>query len=137
MIPSRLKSFLLDNYLIKIVSLIFAVALWLYVNSSGGVEMDLTVPLELRNMPTSLVVVGDTMDNVDVRVKGRERLLRAMTTSRIRAVLDLSNGRAGSNVYLLDPTAITVPPQVQITRISPRRIPIRLELRAAQNPEGR
>ncbi|MBI3811789.1 MAG: hypothetical protein HY283_06250 [Nitrospirae bacterium] len=133
MILNRLKVLLLDNVLIKIVSLVFAVLLWFYVNSKGGAEMEIAVPLELRNVPARLVVVGDMIDDVTVRVRGRERILEGIISSPPRAVLDLTDAREGSNVLFLTPSAITVPANVQIMRISPRRIPIRLGPRAAQS----
>jgi YbbR domain-containing protein len=116
---------LLDNVLIKIVSLVFAVILWFYVNSKGVVEMDIAVPLELRNLPLNLTITGDVMDEVNVRVKSRERILRDMAEGRIHAVLDLAGAHAGENVYLLDAAAVERPEGVQIERISPRRIRIR------------
>lgn len=133
MILNRLKALLLDNYLIKIVSLVFAVILWFYVNSRGGAEIEIAVPLELRNVPARLVVVGNMIDDVTVRVRGRERILDGITSRPPRAVLDLTAAREGNNVLFLDPSAITVPANVQIVRISPRRISVHLGLRAAQN----
>jgi YbbR domain-containing protein len=127
MIRTRLKTLLMDNSLIKIVSLLFAVILWFYVNSRGGAEMDITVPLELRNVPARLVAVGDRMDDVTVRVKGRERILQEIMSKPPRAVLDLKDAREGSNVLFLDPSAITVPPNAKIMRINPRRILVRME----------
>ncbi|MEK6683743.1 MAG: CdaR family protein [Nitrospirota bacterium] len=125
MILNRLKALLLDNVLIKIVSLVFAVILWFYVNSKGVVEMDIAVPLELRNMPSNLTMIGDVMDDVTVRVKSRERILRGMAEGRIHAVLDLAGAHAGENIYVLDAAAVERPEDVQIERISPRRIRIR------------
>jgi YbbR domain-containing protein len=127
MILNRLKALLLDNYLIKIVSLVFAVILWFYVNSRGGAEIEIAVPLELRNVPARLVVVGDMIDDVTVRVKGRERILQEIMSRPPRAVLDLTAAREGNNVLFLDPSAITVPANVQIARINPRRILVRME----------
>jgi YbbR domain-containing protein len=125
MILNRLKALWLDNVLIKIVSLVFAVILWFYVNSKGVVEMDIAVPLELRNLPSNLTIIGDIMDDVNVRVKSRERILRGMAESRIHAVLDLAGAHAGENIYWLDAAVIERPADVQIERISPRWIRIR------------
>ena len=125
MILNRLKALLLDNVLIKIVSLVFAVILWFYVNSKGVVEMDIAVPLELRNLPSNLTMIGDVMDDVTVRVKSRERILHGMAGGRIHAVLDLAGAHAGENIYVLDAAAVERPEDVQIERISPRRIRIR------------
>ncbi|MBI3597162.1 MAG: hypothetical protein HY203_08430 [Nitrospirae bacterium] len=127
MILNHLKALLLDNYLIKIASLAFAVILWFYVNSKGGVEMEMTVPLELKNVPPALVVVGDMIDDVNVRVKGRERILQGITAHSFSAVLDLTGAREGDNVYFLDPSVIAVSSNIQIIRINPRRVVIRTE----------
>ena len=133
MILNRLKTLLLDNYLIKIVSLVFAVILWFYVNARGGAEIEIAVPLEVRNVPARLVVVGNMIDNVTVHIKGPDRILESITSSPPRAVLDLTDAREGNNVLFLNPSVITVPVNVQILRISPRRIPIQLGPRDAQN----
>jgi YbbR domain-containing protein len=129
MILNRLKAWLLDNYLIKIVSLVFAVILWFYVNSRGGAEMDIAAALELKNVPPRLVVVGDMMDEVTVRVKGRDRILQEIASTPIRAVLDLTDAREGEHFYILDPATIAVPANLQITRVSPQRILVHLEQR--------
>lgn len=127
MILNRLKTLFLDNYPIKIVSLAFAIILWFYVNSRGGTEMDIAVPLELKNVPARLVVVGDIMDEVTVRVKGRDRILQTLATQPIRAALDLTDAREGDQVFFMDPSAIAVPANIQITRINPQRILVHLE----------
>jgi YbbR domain-containing protein len=136
MILTRLKTLLMDNSLIKILSLLFAVILWFYVNSRGGAEMEIAVPLELRNVPARLVVVGDMMDDVTVHVKGREWILQELISKPPHAVLDLKDAREGNNIFFLNPAEIAVPAHVQIVRISPRRIPIRLGPRTAQSNNG-
>jgi len=127
MILNHLKALLLDNSLIKIASVGFAVILWFYVNSKGGAEMEMMVPLELKNIPPSLVIVGDMINDVNVRIKGRERVLQGITSEGLNAVLDLTKAQEGDNVYFLDPSAIAVPSNAQITWINPRRVVIRTE----------
>jgi len=127
MILNHLKALLLDNYLIKIAALAFAVILWFYVNSKGGVEMEIAVPLKLKNVPSDLVVVGDMISDVNVRIKGHERILQGITAQGPSAVLDLTGAREGDNVYFLDPSVMAVPSNIQITRITPRRVVIRTE----------
>ena len=133
MILRRLKVLFLDNLLTKIISLAVAVMLWLYVNSRIGVEMNMTAPLELTHVPPSLVVVGDGIKDVDVRIKGRESLLRRLRPGSVRAMLNLSEAKAGENVYFLDPAAISGPADAEVVRINPKRIIIRLQPRDAQS----
>jgi YbbR domain-containing protein len=127
MMLKYLKNLFLDNFFIKVISLFVAIVLWSYVNSHGGAEMDITVPLELQNVPARLVVVGDIIDEVNVRIKGRERVLQRTSSKSIHASLDLKDAREGDNVYFLDPSVISVPDYVGVIRINPQRIVIHAE----------
>lgn len=68
MLMNRLKSFFLNNTGLKHLSFFFALILWFYVNAKGIVETNYVIPLETRNLPSSLVIVGETVDYVEVRV---------------------------------------------------------------------
>ena len=45
-------------------------------------ELTLSVPLELRNIPQGMAVVGDVIKNLDVRLQGQERVLRDITSGK-------------------------------------------------------
>lgn len=122
-----MKTLLLNNTLIKVISLLFAVMLWFYVSSRGGAERNMVIPLELKNVPSSLVVVQDEIAYADVRIKGRESALRTATPGSIRVTLNLATARAGENVYSIDPAAVLGPKNIKITRINPQQVRIRLE----------
>ncbi|HXY54602.1 MAG TPA: YbbR-like domain-containing protein, partial [Nitrospirota bacterium] len=66
------RKLLLDNWGIKMVSLGLSLTLWFYVTSKGKTEMTLTVPLEMRNIPQGMTVVGDVAGSLEVRVQGQE-----------------------------------------------------------------
>ena len=55
------------------------------------VERSLRVPLEFRNIPSTLEIVGNAPDNVDVRVRGSSALLSRLQPGEIVAVLDLES----------------------------------------------
>ena len=82
---------MLENWGIKLVSLGLSLTLWFYVTSKGKTEMTLTVPLELRNIPQNMAVVGNVAGSLEVRVQGQERVLRDITiVKKVVGIIDLS-----------------------------------------------
>lgn len=122
------RNVLFDNWGIKFVSLVLSLSLWLYVTSKGKTEMTLTVPLELRNIPQNMTIVGNVTGSLDVRIQGRERALRdIMTGEKVAGVLDLSLARIGENVVHISPDDIRRPPGVTIMHLSPAEVSVKLE----------
>ncbi|HAS54941.1 MAG: hypothetical protein A2X56_07735 [Nitrospirae bacterium GWC2_57_13] len=118
-----------ENWGIKLFSLLLTISLWFFVTSKGKMEMSLTAPLELRNIPKGMAVVGDVPGNLEVRVHGQERLLRDITAGKkVAAVLDLSFARTGENILRISPEDIQRPTGVSVTRITPYDVKVRLEL---------
>jgi len=124
----NVRTMLFDNWGIKLVSLLLSLTLWFYVTSKGKTEMTLTVPLELRNIPQGMTVVGDVAGYLDVRVQGQERALRDISIGKkITAVLDLSLTRPGLNTVSLSPDDIRRPSGVAVTHLSLSEIRVKLE----------
>jgi len=122
------RGMLLDNWGIKLVSLALALSLWFFITSKGKTEMTLTVPIELRNIPQDMAVVGDVAGSLEVRLQGQERLLRDITAAKkVVGVLDLSMTRIGENWVRLSPDDIKRPSGVAVTHMSLSEVKIRLE----------
>lgn len=123
-----IRGLFLENWPIKLASLLMAVALWFYVTSKGKTEVAFTVPLELRNIPQGLAVVGDVPSTIEVRVQGQERLLRDGNFGRrIAGTVDLSLSREGENTLRLSPDDIRRPSGTYVTHIAPIDIRVSLE----------
>lgn len=123
-----LRRLFIENWAIKIISLLLSVTLWFYVTSKGKTEVSLTVPLELRNIPAGMAVVGDVPGTLEVRVQGQERLLRDMSISRkIVAVADLSPAHEGANILRISPDDVRRPSGISITHLAPYDIRVSLE----------
>lgn len=124
----NLRGILFDNWGIKLISIVLALTLWFYVTSKGKIEMTLNVPLELRNTPQHLAVVGSVTGFIDVRVQGQERLLRDITTGKkVGGVLDLSMAKIGENSIRISPDNIKRPSGVTVTYIAPSEVTVKLE----------
>jgi len=124
----NLRSILVENWGIKLVSIGLSLILWFYVTSKGKTEMTLAVPLELRNIPQNMAVVGSVASSLEVRVQGQERVLRDITTGKkVVGILDLSMTKEGENVVPLSPDDISRPPDIVVTHMSLSEVKVRLE----------
>jgi YbbR domain-containing protein len=122
------RNILFDNWGIKLLSLALSVSLWFYVTSKGKTEITLTVPLELRNIPQSMAVVGNVTGSLEVRVQGQERVLRDITIGKkVFGVLDLSLAKVGENVVPLSPDDIRRPSGVTVMHLSQSEVRVKLE----------
>ncbi len=117
-----------DNWGIKALSLGLALMLWFYVTSKGKTEITINVPIELRNIPQSMAVVGDVASSVEVRVQGQERVLRDITIGKkVFVVIDLSMTGAGENTVRISPDDIRRPAGVTVMHLSLSELKVRLE----------
>ncbi len=122
------RNILFDNLGIKLVSLALSLTLWIYVTSKGKTEMTLTVPLELRNIPLDMAVVGDVVSSLEARVQGQERALRDITMGKkVIGILDLSMAKVGDNSVRISPDDIQRPSGVAVTHMSLSEVRIKLE----------
>jgi len=122
------RNILFENWAIKLVSLALSLTLWFYVTSKGKTEMTLTVPLELRNIPQNMAVVGDVAGSLEVRVQGQERALRDITLGKkLIGIIDLSMAKVGENSVPLSPDDIRRPSGMTITHMSLSEVKIKLE----------
>jgi len=124
----NLRGMLVDNWGIKLISLGLSLMLWFYVTSKGKTEMTLTVPLELRNIPQNMAVVGNVAGSLEVRIQGQERILRDTTVAeKMVGIIDLSMIKVGENTVHISPDDIKRPADVTVTHMSLSEIKVKLE----------
>src|SRR5687767_14794262 len=114
---------------LKMVAIALATLLWLSVAGEHVVERIMRVPLEFRNIPAELEVVGDPPASVDVRLRGSSALLSKLAPGEVVAVLDLGQARPGSRIFHLRNEEVRSPYGVQVTQVVPGTLGIELEKR--------
>ena len=112
---------------LKVVALACAGMLWLTVAGEHIVERIIRVPLEFRNIPQQLEVVGDPPANVDVRLRGSSALLSRLEPGEVVAVLDLAAARPGSRIFHIRNDAVRAPFGVEVAQVVPGTLGIELE----------
>ncbi|HEY2433829.1 MAG TPA: CdaR family protein [Vicinamibacterales bacterium] len=115
------------NLGLKVLALALSVLLWLTVAGEHLVERSLRVPLEFRNVPEALEIVGNTPDTVDVRLRGSSALLSRMQPGEIVAVLDLAGARSGSRLFHIRADEVRAPFGVEVAQVIPSTLALDLE----------
>jgi YbbR domain-containing protein len=115
------------NLGLKLLALTLAVLLWMTVAGEHLVERSLRVPLEFRNVPEALEIVGNTPDTVDVRLRGSSALLSRMQSGEIVAVLDLAGARSGSRLFHIRADEVRAPFGVEVAQVIPSTLALDLE----------
>jgi YbbR domain-containing protein len=115
------------NIGLKVMAVLLATALWFTVAGESEVERPMRVPLEIRNKPANLEIVGDAPTTVDVRVVGSSAVLGRLETGEVMARLDLASARPGSRLFPMRPDDVRVPYGVEVLQVIPATIPLELE----------
>ena len=112
---------------LKLVAFALATLLWLIVAGDHLVERSMRVPLEFRNIPPALEIVGDPPTAVDVRLRGSSALLGRLEPRDIVAVLDLGTARPGSRMFHLRTDEVRTPYGVEVAQVVPGTLALDLE----------
>ena len=114
------------NATLKLVALILAIIIWFLVVGEQKSEVRLTVPIELRNLPTHLEIT-ESISQVEVTLRGFSSFVKRLTPSDIDVYIDLSNVVQGANSFVLSPEEIGVPVGATVIQVSPSNIEISLD----------
>jgi len=115
------------NWGLKLLSLVFALLLWLFVMGEQKAEVGYTVPLELKNLPVGLVVANEVPSLVDVRISGPRTLLSNIQSSALSMSVDLRGLQAGLTTFKRLDQNLNIPSALRVSRLSPSYVEVKLE----------
>lgn len=118
---------LTENWTLKIISLILALLLWMFIMGERRLEVGYRVPLELQNIPKSLMIANEVPSMVDVRVSGPRTLQMKVSPNDISIIVDLSDLKPGLTTFKRLEERLNLPSGLQVTRLSPSFIDLKLE----------
>jgi len=135
-----------ENLFYRILSLVLAVGLWLYVSGDQNplTEAFFNVPLEITGLPSDLVV-DQSPQTVQVRLQGRQALVERLTARDVEAVVDLQGTNPGENQI---PVQVRLPENTTLVNVNPntvtilldqikeRQLPVEVSLNKNQVPAG-
>ena len=101
--------------------------LWFFIGDQQGAEVLVSAPLELRNVPPGLEVVNQSVQRVDVRLRGASGLLHDAPLQSLRAQVDLADEAPGERTWFLGTEAVEAPSGVQVMRVDPSQVVLVLD----------
>jgi len=115
------------NWVLKLVSLFFALFLWYFVVGEDKVDMNVTFPVEIVNLPRDLIISNQFKKQVEVTISGQRSLIRGMTEQHISRSIDLSKAKPGTVVIQNNPDSISLPRGLSILRVQPPTLTLLLD----------
>lgn len=113
------------NLTAKIIAVVFAAILWLYVMNEQNppIEVSYQVPLEVRNVASNMIV-SDTPDYVRIRLRGPRSVVAGISAQEIKAYIDLRGMAEGVNTAKVN---VSIPSNVDIVEVMPDKISLHLD----------
>jgi len=111
----------------KLISLVIALALWLAVEREPELATSLSVPLEFRNMPADLDIVGSLPDQVRLEVRGPSGRLSHDNLAKLAVAFDLADTQEGEHTYTIRSYNVDLPNGVAFYRAVPSQVTLRFD----------
>ncbi len=125
-----MNSFFTRNVTAKVLSILFALVLWIYVMSEINprtTKPESNIPVQLIGVEDirklDLVIEGSDSFTINVKLTGRRDEVYKVARGEIKAVADIRGYRVGTNNI---PVEVTAPPGIEID-YSPKYIKVELE----------
>jgi len=118
---------LFENLPLKLLSVLLASLVWLFVMGEEHSERSYTVPVQISRLAEGLVLLNEEDYVVEVRVSGPRGILNNLSDDGFAATLDLAPYGKGEVDVPIAKEAIRAPKGVSITRIRPATIRVHLD----------
>lgn len=125
------KNLFLRNWGLKLFSLLLALILWMTLIPPEKIfsKKNLTIPLELHNIPSGMELVRKPPDKIDVTIEAPNRYIDRITPVNVMAKLNLENASIIQEDYTINETMVSIPAGVraEVIKISPNTVNLKLE----------
>jgi len=112
-----------------LLSAAIAMVLWGMAHGTSSVDRGVDIPVIFDGVPDDLVIVGQSVDKVNLRLLGRRTALRNVSSERLEYHLSVGGAKPGHAVYEVDPSRIELPRGVRVVSRSPAAIEVDFERR--------
>jgi len=113
---------------IRVISVIIAIGLWVFVNAGERGAVDaFSVPISYRALPPGLVIINHPTEFTKIEVAGPRTLLSLLDTERLTLRLELAGIQPGQTDIKLTPGMFNVPRGTSVTRIVPDQINVDID----------
>jgi YbbR domain-containing protein len=121
--PAVLRGRLQQNLGLRIISLLLAVGLWVFVNAGQHSSVEpFNIPISYRGLPPGFVITNQHPDFVKIGISGPQTLLSLVDPGRLMLKLDLRGVGVGQASFKIGVDSFNVPRGTVVSSISPSQI---------------
>jgi len=122
----KLPEILCANLQLKLLSLLFAAVLWLFVMLETGDEVEVPLAVKFVNPPPGMLLQGAPSAPLSLRIAGPRTLLIRQRWHGAEVELDLAGARPGRVTFSALDRHVLLIPGVRPLRVSPAVLEITL-----------
>lgn len=119
--------FLFNNLGLKLTSLLVAGVLWAAAQGFQSVELSLDLPIVFSGTPDSVVVVNQSVAEVNLRLKGSRAALRSAAEELRNFPISLVGLEPGTREFVIDAEILPLPRGAEVMARSPSKVELRIE----------
>jgi len=130
------KRYVVHNFSLKLMSLIFATALWFMISRDDRpAELAVRAPIVFQNVPSELEISSESVPEALIRVRGPERVIRQLRNNDVQAVLDLAGSKAEARTFDLTAQQVDHPREVSVVQVVPSQLRLSFDTRLSREVE--
>jgi YbbR domain-containing protein len=122
-----------------LLSAAIAMVLWGMAHGTSSIERSVDIPVVFDGVPDSLVITGQSVDAVNVRVLGSRAALRNVSPTKLEYRIDISSAKPGPAIYEVDASNVDqdLPRGARVVSRSPASIEVNFETRGRKSLQVR
>jgi len=121
----RQQNILLNNLVLKLISLILGYIIWSIVSQTHTTTSHLTIPLFFYNIQQHTNIAAPEI--VTIQLQGSKKVLHALSNKQLAAHIDAQTLKAGKNLVHLSKSMLFLPGKVELLDTTPSPVIISLE----------
>ena len=119
--------FIFNNLSLKLASLLIAGVLWAAAQGFQSVESSLDLPIAFADAPENVVVVDQSVAEVNLKLKGSRAALRSAEEALQSFPISLVGLEPGTREFVIDAETLRLPRGAEVIARSPSKVELRVE----------
>ncbi|MGM0597290.1 MAG: CdaR family protein [Myxococcota bacterium] len=115
------------NWLLKLMALVIALALFIVVRNDKDTEGIINVKVKYINKPDDKILMNNPIHKIKLMVRGPWAQIKKLDGTIMDKNLIVDMGAIKNSRFYLDHTLFELPEEIRISNISPQYLPINLE----------
>jgi len=129
------KRYVLQNFGLKVLSLLLAAGLWFSLSHEEPAEVALRSPILFQNVPQHLEISSESIPEAQIRVRGPERVIRQLQANEVHAEINLADAKPGERTFDLTSQQVRHPLDVTVVQIVPSQLHLAFDTRLTREVE--